>query len=137
MHWLLGESTDWRACDDMAFAHSRDAWRSLPCSIACLPARQMVPEEGYIAGYYGTLDGPCLPCKMGSAAVDSLHRGSRGARSAAWLTRRVVPAPGSPLAAWCPHCSLTHSTAGHVMPRASCVALWRQTNVTASLGEPR
>ena len=68
MHWLLGESTDWRACDDMAFAHSRDAWRSLPCSIACLPARQMVPEEGYIAGYYGTLDGPCLPCKMGNAA---------------------------------------------------------------------
>ena len=43
MHWLLGEPTDWRACDDMALAHSRDAWRSLPCSIACLPARQMAP----------------------------------------------------------------------------------------------
>ena len=67
MQWLLGESTHWRACDDMALAHSRDAWRSLPCSIACLLARQMAPEEGYIAGHYGTLDGPCLPCKMDSA----------------------------------------------------------------------
>ena len=78
MPWLLGESsTDWRACDDMALAHSRDDWRSLPCSIACLLARQMVPEEGYIAGYYGILDGPCLPCKMGNAAADALPRQSR------------------------------------------------------------
>ena len=78
MPWLLGESSsDWRACDDMALAHSRDDWRSLPCSIACLLARQMVPEEGYIAGYYGILDGPCLPCKMGNAAADALPRQSR------------------------------------------------------------
>ena len=57
MPWLLGESsTDWRACDDMALAHSRDDWRRLPCSIACLIARQMVPEKGYIAGYYSATD---------------------------------------------------------------------------------
>ena len=32
----------------MALANASDAWRSLSCSIACLPAHQMAPEEVYM-----------------------------------------------------------------------------------------